>query len=68
MADLRANAKYARQRYQLYVAKTHGSRPTSPERLRELARNCEQAESRLLAAEAEERRAREMPTDRTGQP
>ncbi len=59
MADLRANALHARQRYRLYVARTHGSRPTSQERLRELALECERAESRLLAAEAEERRLRE---------
>ncbi len=68
MADLRANARYARQRYQLYMAKAHGSRPTSPERLRELARQAEQAESRLEAAEAEESRVRALRDAETGHP
>jgi hypothetical protein len=55
---LRAEAQYARQRYDLYKAKAYGQRPTSSARLRELARACEAAEARLRAAEAEERRAR----------
>jgi hypothetical protein len=56
--DLRAQAQHARQRYQLYKAKAYGQRPTSPTRMRELERACEQAEARLRAAEAQERRAR----------
>ena len=56
--DLRAQAQYARERYQLYKAKTYGQRASSPARLRELERACEQAEARLRAAEAEEQRAR----------
>jgi hypothetical protein len=55
--DLRAQAQYARQRYDLYKAKAYGPRLTSPARLRELQRACEQAEARLRAAEAQERRA-----------
>jgi hypothetical protein len=55
--DLRAMAQYARERYQLYKAKSYGPRPTSPQRLRELQRAYDQAEARLRAAEAEERRA-----------
>ncbi len=55
--DLRVNARYARERYQLYRAKTHGPRPTSEARLRELQRSFEQAEERLRFAEAEEQRA-----------
>jgi hypothetical protein len=55
--DLRAQAEYARQRYQLYKAKAYGQRPTSPARMRELERGYEQAEARLRAAEAEARRA-----------
>ena len=55
--DLKVTAQYARDRYRLYKAKSHGSRPTSPARLRELERACEQAEERLHFAEAEERRA-----------
>jgi hypothetical protein len=56
--DLRAEAQYARQRYDLYKAKAYGQRPTSLARMRELERACELAEARLRAAEAEERRAR----------
>jgi hypothetical protein len=56
--DLRTQAQYARERYQLYKAKAYGQRPTSPERLRELQRAYEQAEARLHFAEAEEQRAR----------
>jgi hypothetical protein len=55
--DLRAKAQYARDRYRLYKAKAYGPRDTSPARLRELQRLYEQAEARLRAAEAEERRA-----------
>jgi hypothetical protein len=56
--DLRVQAQYARQRYDLYKARAYGQRPTSPARMRELERAWEQAEARLHAAEAEERRAR----------
>jgi hypothetical protein len=54
--DLRARARYARERYQLYRAKGFGPRETSAARLRELQRESERAESRLRAAEAEELR------------
>ena len=57
--DLRTQAQYARERYQLYKARTLGQRPTSSQRLRELQRAYEQAEARLRFAEAEERRARD---------
>jgi len=56
--DLRVQAQYARQRYDLYRAKAYGQRPTSPARMHELQRACEQAEALLRAAEAEERHAR----------
>ena len=56
IADLTEQARYARERYELYRARTFGARPTSPERLRELQRAHEQAESRLRFAESEERR------------
>jgi len=56
--DLRLQAQYARQRYDLYKAKAYGQRPTSPARMRELERACQRAQARLRAAEAEERRAR----------
>ena len=51
LEDLRARARYARQRYELYKAKAYGQRPTTPARMRELERECEQAEARLAAAE-----------------
>jgi hypothetical protein len=54
--DLRAQARHARERYDLYRAKAYGLRPTSPTRLRELERECLQAEARLAAALAEARR------------
>jgi len=56
LEDLRAQAKYARERYQLYRAKSFGPRLTSAARLRELESDCERAQARLLAAEAEEQR------------
>jgi hypothetical protein len=55
--DLKAQARYARERYQLYKAKSFGQRLTSPARLRELQRTYEQAEARLSAATTEEQRA-----------
>jgi GAF domain-containing protein len=58
LEDLRAQARHARERYQLYKARTFGQRPTSEERLRELQRASQQAEERLRFAEAEEQRAR----------
>lgn len=57
--DLRAQARLARERYQLYKARTFGEHATSEERLRELRRAYEQAEERRRFAEAEERRARD---------
>ncbi len=51
--DLRAEARYARERYDLYRAKTYGPRPTSTARLRELERISEGAEARLRRAEEE---------------
>jgi hypothetical protein len=55
LEELRADARYARERYELYKAKAYGQRPTSPARMRELERACEQAEARLAAATARER-------------
>ena len=49
--DLRADARYARERYDLYRAKVYGSRPTSMTRLRELERISEAAAARLRHAE-----------------
>ncbi len=58
LEDLRAQAKYARDRYQLYKARAYAGGPTSPERLRELQQAHEQAAARLRFAEAEAERAR----------
>lgn len=54
IADLRAEARYARERYDLYRAKAYGPRPTSATRLRELERVHEAAQARLLHAEQEQ--------------
>jgi len=58
--DLRAEARHARERYQLYKARALGQRPTSEQRLRELQRACQQAEERLRFAEDEQQRGREQ--------
>ena len=49
-AELRADVSYEQTRLALYRAKMHGSRPTSPARLRELELSCERAEARLAHA------------------
>ena len=43
LEDLRAEARYARERYDLYRAKMYGLRPTTITRLRELERMHEAA-------------------------
>src|SRR4051812_9596911 len=48
--DLRAEARYARERYDLYRAKMYGLRPTTISRLRELERIHEGASARLRRA------------------
>jgi hypothetical protein len=48
--DLRAQARYHRQRYDLYKAKVQGPRETSPARLRELEHAATQAAERLAHA------------------
>jgi len=54
LEDLRAQARYAHERYQLYKAKRYGQRPTSPARLRELQQTYERAQARLRFAEADD--------------
>jgi hypothetical protein len=49
--DLRAEARYHRERYDLYRAKMYGLRPTSMTRFRELERAHQGAEARLRRAE-----------------
>jgi len=53
IADLRAEARYARERYDLYRAKVYGPRETSMTRLRELERAHQAADARLAHAEQE---------------
>jgi hypothetical protein len=53
---LEAEARFHRERYDLYRAKTYGPRPTSMVRLRELERARDGAEARL-------RRGRERARD-----
>lgn len=55
--ELRAQARYDRERYDLYKAKTYGPRPTSDARLRELQRRHEGAQARLREAERDQRGA-----------
>jgi hypothetical protein len=56
---LEAEARYARERYDLYRAKTYGPRPTSTTRLLELQRISEGADARL-------RRARQAQAQQSG--
>lgn len=49
--DLRIEARYRRQRYDLYRAKMYGVRPTTLARLRELERAHQGADARLRSAE-----------------
>jgi hypothetical protein len=59
---LRQEARYHRERLELYRAKTYGGRPSSDVRLRELQRAAEGAAARLERAEEAERAA--APDDR----
>ena len=53
LAALRADARYARQRLDLYRAKSYGMHATSAERLRELERRANETLERLRFAERE---------------
>lgn len=44
---LEAEARYARERLQLYKARAYGARATNPDRLRELESQCDRAAARL---------------------
>lgn len=50
LEQLRAEARYQRERYDLYRARVYAGKPTSPARLRELQRSSEAAEARVRAA------------------
>lgn len=51
LESLRAEARLAQQRLDLYRAKAYGMRATSPERMRELERRATAAQQRLAFAE-----------------
>jgi len=51
--ELRAEARYARERCDLYRAKMYGLRPTTITRLRELERIYQGADARLRRAQQE---------------
>jgi hypothetical protein len=53
LEELRAEARYARERYDLYRAKMYGLRPTSITRFRELERMHQGADARLRRAQQE---------------
>lgn len=57
LAELEAEARYAREGYQLYRAKAYGPRLTSAGHLRELERKSKLAERRYRAAAERERHA-----------
>lgn len=50
LAELETTARHASDRYRLYRARAYGSGATSPERLRDLERQSQRAESRLQRA------------------
>ena len=50
LEQLEAEATHARERYDLYRAKTYGSRATSPTQLRKLQEASKYAEARLKRA------------------
>jgi hypothetical protein len=60
--ELRTQARFARQRYELYRAKSYGPRLTSPARLRELERESQRAEAALQFAKEEGSQADDVPT------
>jgi hypothetical protein len=53
--QLEAEERYHRERLALYRARSYGSRPTSPARLRELGRIWEAAKARLTHARSKNR-------------
>lgn len=54
LEELRLDARYQRERRDLYRAKAYGSRATSRLRLNELERACALAEARLRRARQEQ--------------
>jgi hypothetical protein len=54
LRELEAEARYARERYQLYKARSYSSRLTSHERLRQLEQRSKLAERRLQRAKVDQ--------------
>lgn len=50
LTELEAEARYARERYELYRARFYSSRPTNAARLRELEQKSERAKARVERA------------------
>ena len=63
LRELKGSADHARQRHDLYKAKSYGPKPTSPERLRELKRESERAASALERAQIGARTATQDGSD-----
>jgi hypothetical protein len=71
LEELRAEARFARERFELYRARAYGSRPTSPAKLRELEQEATRTRERLehlqrvvaAKAEAQARRAADEAAD-----
>lgn len=53
MEEIQNEARYHRERFDLYKAKIHGPQPTSLQRLRELERRHRGADTRLRSATQE---------------
>lgn len=53
LEELRAEARFARERLDLYRARAYGMRPVDPARLRELERAADAAAERLRHAQGE---------------
>ncbi len=64
--ELRTQARFARERYDLYKAKVYGPRLTSASRLRELERECARTAADLSFAEVEAARAVRSPAGGPG--
>lgn len=63
LRDLKASADHARERHDLYKAKSYGPKPTSPGRLRELKRDSERATSAWERARIASRTATQAGAD-----
>ncbi len=53
LAALKADARYAKEKLDLYRAKAYGGRETSPVRMRELQRHADETLERLRFAQRE---------------